>query len=116
MSRILICYALRIVSHVPLESAVAKRILVYLRARGCWAIKTTGVSLVGCPDILACYRGYFLAIEVKREQDGAYGVTKKQEYELTAIGGSGGGWVVASTVKDVEELINIIDERERQWY
>lgn len=101
-------------SHVPLESAVAKCIITFLKTRGCWCIKTTGVSLVGCPDILACYRGYFLAIEVKREQDGAYGVTRKQMYEISAIDRAGGLTLIAASVKDVELVVNAIDERADQ--
>lgn len=102
-------------SHTPLENSRVKAIGMLLNKRGAWWIKTTGVKLVGCPDILACYRGYFIAIEVKREHDGAYGVTKKQQYELSKIDHSGGGWVVAVEASEVEELLDTIDERESRW-
>ena len=49
------------------EAAIVRDILAVLVAAGAKAIKTTppGVE-AGTPDILACYRGRFIAIEVKR--------------------------------------------------
>lgn len=96
-------------SLVPLEAAVVRRIQRLLKARNAWIVKTTGVSLVGCPDILACYKGRFIAIEVKRERNGAYGVTKKQRYELDAVTKTGGIAVVAYHETDVAEVLDNID-------
>lgn len=85
----------------PRENSVVKAIGKYLDSLGCWWIKTTGVSCVGCPDIICCYQGYFVAIEVKREHDGAYGVTRKQQHELSKIARAGGCSLVAASVDDV---------------
>lgn len=102
-------------TYVGRESGVVDRIIRHLAVRGAWNVKTTGVGKAGCPDILACYSGYFIAIEVKREHDGAYGVTKKQQHELEQIARAGGGWIVAASVSDVSLLLDDIDTRERQW-
>lgn len=91
---------------VPLEAAVVRRIMRLLKKRGAWFIKTTGVSKVGCPDIIACYNGRFLAIECKS----AVGTTsRKQDYELYCIKDSGGVAIVASTVDQVERAMDAMD-------
>lgn len=93
--------------HVPLESAVVRAICRYLDSIGAWWVKSTGVAKVGCPDLLCCYRGQFLAIEVKREDPvtASYGVTKKQQYELQRIGQAGGVAMVAWNVEMVKDAI-----------
>lgn len=91
----------------PLEAAIVIRIMRLLKDKGAWAIKTTGVSKVGCPDIVACYKGRFIAIEVKRPQIGV--VTKKQWHEITAIQAASGYAIVADNVNAVREILNIID-------
>lgn len=92
-----------------LESAIVERIVKLLERRGAWLIKSTGVSLVGCPDIICCYKSYFLGIEVKREEDGKYGVTKKQRYELGRILKAGGYGRAVSSVDEVAKLLDSID-------
>jgi Holliday junction resolvase len=75
--------------------------------RGAWFAKTTGISLVGCPDIIACYKGRFLAFEVKRERDGAYGATTKQLHELSRIEKADG---ISLVVWDVEQVRLVLDD------
>jgi Holliday junction resolvase len=94
------------VKPVPLERAVIARIEKYLRARGAWWIKSTGVSKVGCPDLICCIDGMFVALEVKREKNGPYGATRKQEYEIEQIKRAGGCAGVVSSVEEVQELID----------
>lgn len=96
-------------THVGRESAVVNRIIRHLVIRGAWCVKTTGVGKVGCPDIVACYRGYFIGIEVKREDNGAYGVTKKQQFEIDKIRLAGGVSLATSKVSDVNEQLDLID-------
>lgn len=69
---------------------------------------------VGIPDILACYRGYFLGLEVKlRGND----VSPKQEAHLRRIRTAGGFGVTvwgpaAEAVKAVRLLLAEIDRME----
>lgn len=93
---------------VPLESAVVRRICKLLDSRGAWYVKTTGVRKVGCPDLLCCYRGRFLAIEVKRAATG-YGATPRQEHEIKKICDAGGIAIVAWHERQVEKILNSID-------
>lgn len=90
---------------VPLESAVVRRITRLLDQRGAWYVKTTGVKKVGCPDLLVCYKGCFVALEVKRDKQG-YGATPKQEHELLKIRQADG---VAQVVWHEDQVIRILD-------
>ena len=96
----------------PLEEAVVKRITKVLDRRGAWWVKTTGVSKVGCPDLLVCYKGRFLAIEVKRHRDSSYQLTRKQQHELERVKKARGIALVAYGVEDVEPWLNGIDSRD----
>ena len=52
------------------ESEIIKRIKEYLKTvQGCFAWKTHGgmYGTEGLPDIIVCYRGRFIALEVKTE-------------------------------------------------
>lgn len=98
-----------IMAVVPLEAAVVRRIERLLDARGAWYVKTTGVYLVGCPDLLVCYKGYFVALEVKRSIDGAYQANKKQLHEIKKIRRAGGRAYVVYSASDVEDILDAID-------
>lgn len=93
---------------MPLEAAVVRRIQRLLTSRGAWFVKTTGVSKVGCPDLIACYKGAFFAIECKSARGHT---SRKQDYELHRIKDSGGYAIVASTTFEVEQILNTIDIR-----
>lgn len=93
---------------IPLEAAVVRRITRLLDAREAWWVKTTGVNLVGCPDLLVCYRGYFIALEVKRHRDSAYQANKKQLHEIKKIRKAGGTAYVVYGVSDVEEILDAV--------
>ena len=60
----------------------------------------------GVPDIIACYRGYFIAIELK-----AAGGTLRPEQaqEAVAIRKASGRFVLAYTLADVIEALQGID-------
>jgi|SRR6185503_442712 len=94
----------------PLESRVVKKILEYLRARGAFATKTYGNPVVtrGLPDILGCYRGIFLGLEVKADASGK--PTELQSYRLKEITQAGGVARVISTVDEAKAILDRIDE------
>lgn len=96
-------------SVIPLESAVVFSIQRLLVKRGAWWVKTSGVAKVGCPDLLCCYRGVFLAVECKRPQLGV--VSPKQKHELAKINEAGGFAIVATHKSDVEKALRLIDLR-----
>lgn len=85
-----------------LEKQVQKKILVYLKAIGACARKIPqNMYGAGTADILACYKGRALAIEVKRSSGGV--VSKIQEQFLNEWAAAGGIAFVACSVDDVIE-------------
>lgn len=71
------------------------------------AFHSVGYTKKGVPDRLLCYRGRFLAIEVKADE------TKKptpwQAREIAAINTAGGEAIVVWNVDQVKQLIAMID-------
>lgn len=51
------------------EKAFEEKVKKFLKEQGCWVLKTwsNGVQRSGVPDLLVCYNGYFLGIELKAE-------------------------------------------------
>ena len=71
------------------EYRIVQNIKKLIRARGGWCVKIHGGPYqdTGTPDILACYKGRFVAIEVKTPR----GVTRpEQRVTQKAITSSGG--------------------------
>jgi hypothetical protein len=62
----------------------------------------------GISDILGCYHGYFVAIEVKQPGEEA---TPLQKLFLREVGDVGGFTCVAESVEDVVQLLGKIDRR-----
>lgn len=61
----------------------------------------------GVSDIIGCYRGYFVAIEVKRDSD-TYDTTKRQKAYLERVNRSGGYGITAESLNDVSCLFSNI--------
>lgn len=49
------------------EKNFEKKVKDFLKAEGCWFLKTwsNGIQRSGVPDILVCYKGYFIGVELK---------------------------------------------------
>lgn len=92
-----------------LERDIQRKILNRLRDEpGCWAVKVIAANRNGTPDILACVRGRFLAIEVK----GPKGQTSVlQDHHIKTISQCGGEAVVVRSVQEIESLLSAIPER-----
>lgn len=101
----------------PLEKDIQKSILDYLKAKKvyCWKEGSTGlmvgngpdqrympIGLRGKSDILGCYKGRFLAIEVKRP--GSF-PTPEQQHFIDSINLNGGLAFVAYSIDDVIKYI-----------
>lgn len=94
------------------EAAAVDDVTTLLTRRGAWWMKTTGVRRVGVPDLVACYRGRFVAIEVKRAHRGHHPVSGAQRVTLEMIGRRGGHAVTATTSGEVAAVLDIIDTLE----
>lgn len=92
------------------EAAAVDEITKLLTRRGAWWFKTTGVRRVGVPDLVACYRGRFVAIEAKRTHQGRHPVSAAQRVTLEQVRRAGGAPIVAASASDVETELDRIDE------
>ena len=66
--------------------------------------------MLGFPDILCCYKGRFIAIEVKTEKGHA---TKQQLKLLSDIREAGGVGILATGVFEVANLLEDIDNEHK---
>jgi len=84
------------------EGKVKKAVKEYLKSLGAWYYMpvSNGMGRVGCPDILACYQGRFIAIETKAPGK-RKAVTPNQQREIDDILSANG---LALVVDDVEQL------------
>jgi hypothetical protein len=91
------------------EAQIQAEILNYLRllAPACWVIKAAVCNERGVPDILCCYRGRFVGIEVKTCKGRLGPAQKVQGKRIQMACGSSG---VARSVEDVREMIAEIDD------
>ena len=90
------------------EKVIENNIKKYLKDKGAYCVKYFGnaFSQVGVPDLLVCYKGKFLGIEVKNEK----GKTSQlQNINILNIRKAGGISFVARSVEDVREIIIAID-------
>ena len=89
------------------ESAIQKKIIDYLHSVGAWTVKTIQCNKSGVPDILCCYKGKFLAFEVKRDEYAKMNETSElQQRTIKQIIGAEG---VACVVISVTEVKDILD-------
>lgn len=89
------------------ESSIQSRIVRYLRGLDRTYVLNIGggaSTAKGTSDLIICYRGRFIALEVKRP-DGSYGLTKPQAIRLKSIGNAGGVGAVVTSVEDVATLL-----------
>jgi len=93
------------------EQDYQKKIVKMLEARGAYIVKVITASKKGVPDIIGCYKGHFIAVEVKTPTT-MNNVSPLQQYNLKEINDRGGYAIVAWEVKDVEQMLEVIDENE----
>lgn len=87
------------------EKKVETEIKKYLDKIGAYYVKIHGSAYMpaGTPDILACHRGRFIAIEVKKPKGGV--VSPLQQLKLSQIHNNGGIAFVARSVEDVRDVL-----------
>lgn len=91
------------------EYRIVQKIKKLIRSRGGWVVKVHGGPYQdkGTPDLLACYKGFFIAIEVKTPR-GAPG--PEQEQAQKEIITAGGRALITHQVREVADVLNAIDE------
>ena len=91
------------------EGQLTLKIKKHLISRGAYAevIFGGGFQASGISDILACYKGRFLGLEVKLEYNKP---SKIQEVKIDLINRSGGIARVVRSIEEVEEVWREVDE------
>jgi hypothetical protein len=94
------------------EGKVKKKVKEYLQSIGAWYYMpvSNGMGRVGCPDILVCYKGLFMAFETKAPGK-IKNVTANQQREIDEIQRANG---LAHVVDDVEQVKSLLDTYERK--
>ena len=91
------------------EGKVKKKVKEYLQSIGAWYYMpvSNGMGRSGCPDILVCYKGLFMAFETKAPGK-IKNVSANQEREIAAILSANG---LAHVVDDVDQVKEIIHDK-----
>jgi hypothetical protein len=93
------------------EGKVKKKVKEYLVSIGAWYYMpvSNGMGRVGCPDILVCYKGLFMAFETKAPGK-IKNVTPNQQREIDDIRRVNGLALVVDNVDQVKEAIEAYDK------
>lgn len=86
------------------ESQIQNKIIKYLESIGAYVRKVIQANKAGVPDLIVCYKGYFIGIEVKRPETKSR-VSELQAYNLELIEQAEGHALVAWNVEMVQEFI-----------
>jgi hypothetical protein len=83
------------------EAQIQRKILRYLHTV-CWSVKVISSNHRGVPDIICCYKGLFVAFEVKNHKGK---VSTIQRAQMLAINDSDGCPFVVRSVDDVKSCL-----------
>jgi Holliday junction resolvase len=84
------------------EQIIQTKIINYLHRNGAYSIKTISTNSGGTPDVICCFKGHFLAIEVKKPGGK---VSDLQKHHINRIKEAGGIAVVAYGIDEVREAL-----------
>ena len=90
------------------ESHIQNKIIKYLNGIGAFSIKTIVTNRNGSPDLICCFKGRYVALEVKAEKGT---VSQLQEHNIKLIKKSGG---VAAVVRSVEDVKKVLENFPRE--
>lgn len=88
------------------ETKLQKKVQDYLESLGAYCFKVHGSAYMkaGIPDIICCYKGYFIGIECKV---GKNKMSSLQEQHMGKIVIAGGIHILAYKLEDVKQVIEI---------
>ena len=93
-----------------LERNIQTAIVTAVKARGAWVVNMHGSQFgrAGVPDLILCYRGLFVALEVKQP-----GKRPKplQRHEISMIRRAGGTAEIVTSKTEAIAVLDLIDER-----
>ena len=85
------------------EQKIQKKIVEYLESVGCKVIKLVAANKKGNADLIVCYRGLYIEIEVKQPGKKP---TKLQLLKGQETVEAGGFWMWADNLEDVKTTID----------
>lgn len=87
------------------EARLSRSIMAALRQRGAFVFKVWGSEhmMAGLPDIIGCYRGWFIAVETKMPGNTT---SRRQDFVIDKIRKAGGRVVVAYSVSDALGMLD----------
>lgn len=87
------------------EAKIGKKIREFLESEGAFVFKVHGgpQMMAGLPDLIVCFRGSFIGIEVKQPGQKP---TARQEFVHRMIKRAGGEVIVATCVEDVHNVLD----------
>lgn len=89
------------------EQQLQNKVIKYLQAKGAYVVKVISANRSGIPDLLACYKGKFIALEIKAGSK----LTELQKYNINNIAIAGGIAAEVTDIKDVELLLQLINKK-----
>lgn len=89
------------------EQQIQTKVISVLENRGAYVVKVISASRSGVPDLIACYNGIFIGIEVKKPSTKA-NVSKLQQHNLNQILKAKGQALVVWSPEQVEELLDLL--------
>lgn len=89
------------------EGRIKDAVCRYLKSLGVWHFRAfmSGYGKSGIPDIVCCFRGRFLSIEVKRE---GCAPTPRQVLRMDEIRRAGGAAIWGDSVDGIVEQIKTV--------
>lgn len=95
------------------EGRVKAKVKDFLKSVDAWYYMpvSNGMGRVGCPDILACWHGRFIAIETKAPGK-RKNTTPNQDREIDAINSANGLALVVDDVEQVKQAFAMIESGE----
>ena len=94
------------------EQDYQRKIVKYLEGVGAYVVKVIASSKKGVPDLLACYKGQFIAVEVKTPTTRT-NTSDLQKYNLAKVKEAEGYSLVAVYVEDLFPTLSMIDALHR---
>lgn len=86
------------------EQAIQAKLIQYLKKSGCYVVKVIQANKAGVPDILCCYKGHFLAFEVKTPET-LKKYSKLQAYNIREIKKCGGFAYIVSSEYEIKQIL-----------
>lgn len=92
------------------EGTLTRKMKQYLQSQGAYVenIWGGGFQASGIPDLIACYKGVFLGLEVKLDYNKP---SEIQKVKIKMINDAGGIGRVVYSIDEVKEVLREVDER-----